>query len=241
MSYLAIYVYAFIIFYLIFFFCRTQDWNTFKRILQLYLKRMAWHTCFDLYEILLFIFSTSFNSNFTHYKVQIMFKRWKRAVNNNRNIFCINCALIPHQDSNDTDEELSLSSIAGIFYILIVGLIIALVVSLLEFWHNSKKQAEKSKASPLFTYFVTCSSCHKISFYREQTYINSCQMDAYYPQKKERCIKGKERHDRNMEKASSTFSLHLFLSSHVNYSESPFPCFNHAFSAQLQILHYLPY
>lgn len=144
------------------------------------------------------------------------------------------------QDSNDTDEELSLSSIAGIFYILIVGLIIALVVSLLEFWHNSKKQAEKSKASPLFTYFVPCSSCHKISFYRVQTYINSCQMEGYYPQRT-MYEKGKERHDRNMEKASSTFSLHLFLSSHVNYSESPFPCFVRAFSVQLQILHYLPY
>ncbi|ODM98792.1 Glutamate receptor 1 [Orchesella cincta] len=61
-----------------------------------------------------------------------------------------------YQDVNGTDEELTLSSIAGIFYILIVGLIAALLVSLLEFWHNSKKQAEKSKACLfLFTLLST--------------------------------------------------------------------------------------
>ncbi|CAL8121828.1 unnamed protein product [Orchesella dallaii] len=60
------------------------------------------------------------------------------------------------QDVNGSDEELTLSSIAGIFYILIVGLIAALLVSLLEFWHNSKKQAEKSKACLfLFTLLST--------------------------------------------------------------------------------------
>lgn len=51
-----------------------------------YIFRSSWE--------IVFIFSTSFDSNFTHYKVRVMFKRWKVQwiiiV-----IFCINCELIP--------------------------------------------------------------------------------------------------------------------------------------------------
>ncbi|CAL8101103.1 unnamed protein product [Orchesella dallaii] len=47
----------------------------------------------------------------------------------------------------ETDDELSFSSLAGIFYILIVGLIVALVVAAVEFCYNSRREAKKSQIS----------------------------------------------------------------------------------------------
>jgi len=49
------------------------------------------------------------------------------------------------QETATGDEELSLGSLAGIFYILIIGLVLAMIVSFLEFCYNSKKEAQKSK------------------------------------------------------------------------------------------------
>lgn len=45
----------------------------------------------------------------------------------------------------ETDDELSFSSLAGIFYILILGLALALIVGAIEFCYNSRKEARKSQ------------------------------------------------------------------------------------------------
>lgn len=42
-------------------------------------------------------------------------------------------------------NELSLSSIAGVFYILIGGLIVALAVALIEFFYKSHSEATRAK------------------------------------------------------------------------------------------------
>lgn len=46
-------------------------------------------------------------------------------------------------DTAESDDELSLSSLAGIFYILIGGLGLALIIAFVEFWWNSRKHAKK--------------------------------------------------------------------------------------------------
>ena len=46
-------------------------------------------------------------------------------------------------DAAESDDELSLSSLAGIFYILIAGLVLALWVACCEFCHVSRKDARK--------------------------------------------------------------------------------------------------
>lgn len=45
----------------------------------------------------------------------------------------------------ETDDELSFSSLAGIFYILILGLIVALFVAAIEFCYYSRKTSKKSQ------------------------------------------------------------------------------------------------
>ncbi|CAL8121822.1 unnamed protein product [Orchesella dallaii] len=55
------------------------------------------------------------------------------------------CDVTNKQETATGDEELSLGSLAGIFYILIAGLVLSMFVSFLEFCYNSKKEAQKSK------------------------------------------------------------------------------------------------
>lgn len=52
----------------------------------------------------------------------------------------------------ETDDELSFSSLAGIFYILILGLGVALIVAAIEFCYNSRRAARKSQV----TLFAIC-------------------------------------------------------------------------------------
>lgn len=46
-----------------------------------------------------------------------------------------------------TQNELTLSNVAGCFYILIGGLVLAMVVALLEFCYKSRLEASRSKMS----------------------------------------------------------------------------------------------
>ncbi|XP_015125944.1 glutamate receptor 1 isoform X1 [Diachasma alloeum] len=50
-----------------------------------------------------------------------------------------------HGDKQDSRNELSLSNVAGIFYILISGLLLALAVALLEFCYKSHTEASRAK------------------------------------------------------------------------------------------------
>nr|QNL15099.1 ionotropic receptor 2 [Aulacocentrum confusum] len=50
-----------------------------------------------------------------------------------------------HSDKQDSRNELSLSNVAGIFYILIGGLLLALAVALLEFCYKSHTEATRAK------------------------------------------------------------------------------------------------
>ncbi|KAF7990138.1 hypothetical protein HCN44_009873 [Aphidius gifuensis] len=50
-----------------------------------------------------------------------------------------------HGDKQDARNELSLSNVAGIFYILISGLLLALAVALLEFCYKSHTEATRAK------------------------------------------------------------------------------------------------
>lgn len=51
-----------------------------------------------------------------------------------------------HADKQDTSRhELSLSNVAGIFYILITGLLLALAVALIEFCYKSHTEATRAK------------------------------------------------------------------------------------------------
>ncbi|CAG7820788.1 unnamed protein product [Allacma fusca] len=52
-------------------------------------------------------------------------------------------------DASESDDELSLSSLAGIFYILIAGLVLALFVAFCEFCYISRKEAKKCQISLL--------------------------------------------------------------------------------------------
>jgi len=54
------------------------------------------------------------------------------------------------QETATGDEELSLGSLAGIFYILIIGLVVAMLVALFEFCYDSKNEAQKSKVPNSF-------------------------------------------------------------------------------------------
>lgn len=50
-----------------------------------------------------------------------------------------------HGDKADSRNELSLSNVVGIFYILIGGLLLALAVALLEFCYKSHTEASRAK------------------------------------------------------------------------------------------------
>lgn len=53
-----------------------------------------------------------------------------------------------HGDKQDASRnELSLSNVAGIFYILIGGLLLALAVALLEFCYKSHTEATRAKVT----------------------------------------------------------------------------------------------
>ncbi|KAG8038130.1 hypothetical protein G9C98_006455 [Cotesia typhae] len=52
-----------------------------------------------------------------------------------------------HGDKQDARNELSLSNVAGIFYILIGGLLLALAVALVEFCYKSHTEATRAKIS----------------------------------------------------------------------------------------------
>ena len=49
----------------------------------------------------------------------------------------------------DTTSSLKLSNVAGIFYILIAGLVLALVMAIIEFLYKSKIEANRRKVSSL--------------------------------------------------------------------------------------------
>ncbi|CAG7829022.1 unnamed protein product [Allacma fusca] len=50
-----------------------------------------------------------------------------------------------NKETTASDDELSLGSVAGIFYILILGLVLAMVVALIEFCCNSRKEARNAQ------------------------------------------------------------------------------------------------
>lgn len=54
---------------------------------------------------------------------------------------------LPDKNAAEADDELSLKSLAGIFYILIAGLVLAVVIALLEFCWNSRKEAKRRQIS----------------------------------------------------------------------------------------------
>ena len=51
------------------------------------------------------------------------------------------------QSETTKKNELSLSNVAGIFFILIGGLVLAMIVALVEFCLNSKREAKRAKSS----------------------------------------------------------------------------------------------
>jgi len=60
-----------------------------------------------------------------------------------------------HGDKPDaTRNELSLSNVAGIFYILIGGLLLALAVALLEFCYKSHTEATRAKVIMSYTFLL---------------------------------------------------------------------------------------
>ncbi len=67
--------------------------------------------------------------------------------------------------SAETDDELTFSSLAGIFYILIIGLSISLFVALIEYCYNSAKVARKKQVKSL-------SSFYSIKMYISHAYIS---------------------------------------------------------------------
>lgn len=50
-------------------------------------------------------------------------------------------------ESSEADDELSFSSLAGIFYILIIGLVASLIVAVFEFCYFSRRAARKKQVS----------------------------------------------------------------------------------------------
>jgi ionotropic glutamate receptor len=54
---------------------------------------------------------------------------------------------LEEKESAETDDELSLQSLSGIFYILIGGLVFAVFIALVEFCWNSRKEARKRQAN----------------------------------------------------------------------------------------------
>lgn len=73
-----------------------------------------------------------------------------------------------HSDKPDgTRNELSLSNVAGIFYILIGGLLLALAVALLEFCYKSHTEATRAKvmiAKNIILLFVVCHNPVKLHY-----------------------------------------------------------------------------
>lgn len=58
---------------------------------------------------------------------------------------------IEEKEAEDTDDELSLQSLSGIFYILGGGLGVAILLALLDFCWSTTKEARKRKVRPLNT------------------------------------------------------------------------------------------
>ena len=50
----------------------------------------------------------------------------------------------------DKASALSLSNVAGIFYILVVGMGVAMSVAVAEFYWRSRAQSHKEKVGPMF-------------------------------------------------------------------------------------------
>jgi hypothetical protein len=55
------------------------------------------------------------------------------------------CNVTAYHPQDASRNELSLSNVAGIFYILIGGLILAMAVALLEFCYKSHTEASRAK------------------------------------------------------------------------------------------------
>lgn len=49
--------------------------------------------------------------------------------------------------ASESDDELSFSSLAGIFYILIIGLVASLIVAIIEFCYYSRREARKKQVT----------------------------------------------------------------------------------------------
>ncbi|XP_035709778.1 glutamate receptor 1 isoform X2 [Folsomia candida] len=81
------------------------------------------------------------------------------------------CDVSNKQETATGDEELSLGSLAGIFYILIFGLCVAMITALLEFVYNSKQTAQESK--------VASSYCQDFESYTYRSYEEV--IEAYDP------------------------------------------------------------
>ena len=96
-------------------------------------------------------------------RLQVLQNKCKSASKQSIQTFWIQCTIAKHGNcftgwmersecppakySLGDDDELSLSSLAGIFYILIVGLGLALIAAIIEFWWNSRKEARKNHVS----------------------------------------------------------------------------------------------
>lgn len=58
--------------------------------------------------------------------------------------FCIFCSS-PRQPQDKSSQALSLSNVAGVFYILVGGLGLAMLVALIEFCYKSRNEAKRMK------------------------------------------------------------------------------------------------
>lgn len=88
-----------------------------------------------------------------------------------------------HGDKQDASRnELSLSNVAGIFYILIGGLLLALAVALLEFCYKSHTEATRAKVTSLHHSAIKLSSilisnCVTHTFVRKSR--STCSFQTY--------------------------------------------------------------
>lgn len=77
---------------------------------------------------------------------------------------CCKAILLTDLQQETTQNELSLSNVAGIFYILIGGLVLALVVAFFEFLYWSRVDAKKHKVKMQFYHWDFIFSWVIISF-----------------------------------------------------------------------------
>jgi len=66
----------------------------------------------------------------------------------------INAVLCTGRVQQETTSSLKLSNVAGIFYILLAGLLLALLTALAEFVYKSKLDASRRKVSNLDRWFA---------------------------------------------------------------------------------------